>query len=98
MVSAKALIFFACLIILLLLACLINLLLFCERQNWTEQHIFGNVNKQHNGSLSLFRYTFPTMFKCWSVVLCGVKKLAYVLADKYFFFFFFAADTDLNLK
>ena len=25
----------------------------------------------------------------------GVKKLAYVLADKYFFF---AADTDLNLK
>ena len=80
-------------------------MLFCsgkEHQNWTEQHIFGNVNKQHNGSLSLFRYTFPTMFKCCSieiffrerlqfiyrVVLCGVKNLAYVLADKYFFLFF----------
>ena len=48
---------------------------------------FGFVNKQYNGSLSLFRYTFPTMFKFWSVVSCGVKKLAYVLADKYFFFF-----------
>ena len=92
----KALIFFACLIILLLFACLIILLVFCEHQNWTEQQHFGNVNKQHNGSLSLFRYTFPTMFKFWSVVLFGVKKLAYVLADKYFFFF--AADIDLNLK
>ena len=67
-----------------------------ERQNWTEQHIFGNVNKQHNGSLSLFRYTFPTMFKFWSVVLCGVKKLAYVFGGQ--MFLFFAADTDLNLK
>ena len=73
-------------VILLLFACLIILRLFCERQNWTEQHIFGNVNKQHNRSLSLFRYTFSTMFKFWSVVL----------ADKYFSIF--SMDTDLNLK
>ena len=85
----KALIFFPCLIILL----------------W-----------ESNGSLSLFRHTFRTMFKVCSieisfherlqfiyrVVLCGVKKIAYVLADKYFFlfffFFFFAVVTDLDVK
>ena len=32
-----------------------------------EQHIFGNVNKQHNGSLTLFRYTFPAMLKFCSI-------------------------------
>ena len=32
-----------------------------------EQHIFGNVNKQHNGLLSLFRYMFPAMLKFCSI-------------------------------
>ena len=52
-VLVKALISFACLIIFL-----------WERaSNSREQHIFTNVNKQRNGLLSLFRYTFPAMFK-----------------------------------
>ena len=51
--------------------------MFCsgkERQNLREQHIFGNVNKQHNGLLSLFRYTFPAMLKFCSIETAFRKR------------------------
>ena len=56
-VSVITIISFPCLIILL-----------WERAPKSrEQYIFRNVNKQHNGLLSLFRYTFSAMFKFFSI-------------------------------